>query len=162
MPGKRVYSTYLESDISGLLLLLLLLLLLFIWNCDQVRECTAPTWRVLLPLSRRHIGTSEDSWSDVRSCLPQKKASNAFVFGTSVTKSYERIAQALVATRNGLRGLLERTTVATEEEARSLEKFKEQKMGQVDQKIAIFVACYICRLICNLPYGSISPNIGIT
>ena len=67
-----------------------------------------------------------------------------------------------MATRNGLRGLLERTTVATEEEARSLEKFKEQKMGQVDQKIAIFVACYICRLICNLPYGSISPNICIT
>ena len=42
-----------------------------------------------------------------------------------------RTAQALVATRDGLRGLLERTTVATEEEARSLEKFKEQKMGQV-------------------------------
>ena len=42
-----------------------------------------------------------------------------------------------MATRNGLRGLLERTTVATEEEARSLEKFKEQKMGQVNQKITI-------------------------
>ena len=38
--------------------------------------------------------------------------------------------QALVATRDGLRDLLQKTTVATEEEARSLEKFKEQKMGQ--------------------------------
>ena len=48
-----------------------------------------------------------------------------------------------MATRNGLRGLLERTTVATEEEARSLEKFKEQKMGQVNEKITIFAACDI-------------------
>ena len=41
-----------------------------------------------------------------------------------------RLTQALVATRDGLRDLLKKTTVATEEEARSLEKFKEQKMGQ--------------------------------
>ena len=115
------------------------------------------------------VASEPETYRDIRGLMERcqvlsapKKASNAFVFGTSVTKSYERIAQALVATRNGLRGLLERTTVATEEEARSLEKFKEQKMGQVDQKIATFVACYICRLICNLPYGSISPNIGIT
>ena len=40
------------------------------------------------------------------------------------------LPQALVATRDGLRDLLQKTTVATEEEARSLEKFKEQKMGQ--------------------------------
>ena len=115
------------------------------------------------------VASEPETYRDIRGLMERcqvlsapKKASNAFVFGTSVTKSYERIAQALVATRNGLRGLLERTTVATEEEARSLEKFKEQKMGQVNQKVAIFVACYICRLICNLPYGSISPNIGIT
>ena len=64
---------------------------------------------------------------------PQK-----YLYCLLYSKSYKRVAQALVATRNGLRGLLERTTVATEEEARSLEKFKEQKMGQVNQKIAIF------------------------
>ena len=115
------------------------------------------------------VASEPETYRDIRGLMERcqvlsapKKASNAFVFGTSVTKSYERIAQALVATRNGLRGLLERTTVATEEEARSLEKFKEQKMGQVDQKIATCVACYICRLICNFQYGSISPNIGIT
>lgn len=33
--------------------------------------------------------------------------------------------------RDDLRGVLERTQVDTEEEARSLEKFKETKMGQV-------------------------------
>ena len=43
---------------------------------------------------------------------------------------HTRLSQALVATRDGLRDLLKKTTVATEEEARSLEKFKEQKMGQ--------------------------------
>ena len=36
-----------------------------------------------------------------------------------------------MAARDDLRGLLERTQVDTEEEARSLEKFKETKMGQV-------------------------------
>ena len=51
-----------------------------------------------------------------------------------------------MATRNGLRGLLERTIVATEEEARSLEKFKEQKMGQVNLKTTIFAAWHICKL----------------
>ena len=38
--------------------------------------------------------------------------------------------QALVASRDSLVESLEKTKVATEEEARSLEKFKEQKMGQ--------------------------------
>ena len=38
--------------------------------------------------------------------------------------------QALLATRDGLRQVLDTTVVATDEEARSLEKFKEQKMGQ--------------------------------
>ena len=102
MPGKRVYSTYLESVVAS----------------------------------------EPESYRDIRGLMERcqvfpKKYLNCLWFWLLYLKSYKRVAQALVATRNGLRGLLERTTVATEEEARSLEKFKEQKMGQVNQKITI-------------------------
>ena len=62
--------------------------------------------------------------------MPGLQKRLSFILASAQNSSL-RTAQALVATRDGLRGLLERTTVATEEEARSLEKFKEQKMGQV-------------------------------
>ena len=58
----------------------------------------------------------------------------------------------MVATRDGLRGLLERTTVATEEEARSLEKFKEQKMGQV---------IWICKRLAHRKFQTLDYNVRL-
>ena len=88
------------------------------------------------------VASEPESYRDIRGLMERcqvfpKKYLNCLWFWLLYLKSYKRVAQALVATRNGLRGLLERTTVATEEEARSLEKFKEQKMGQVNQKMAM-------------------------
>ena len=70
------------------------------------------------------VASEPETYKDIRGLMERCQVIKRFEI------LHTRLPQALVATRDGLRDLLQKTTVATEEEARSLEKFKEQKMGQ--------------------------------